>query len=716
MMPICCALSMSLPRRSSDTAAAARAPLGAAQLEKKLDDALDAVLSARRTAQPLALNLAPLERELQDFTLHWVAVIARTNGELAYQFASLAPTVLHKIDLSSAEAWIIHAMDTFDREGLYRGSAELKNVDAFIRAAHEHSQAATFEDANNVLGLFICGLAGRRLKLEAGSEAYTDTDAIHLPARIASEASRQQNFLMYKAMATHLWAQARYGTFNVDLLGKLGAYADAERALALYHYFETVRIDAIISRELPGLARELNVLRAGVDPPAGCSRLEKPEATAADSLALVTELYATFTPPRLSYMGKMRPDIAQAVRSARVAREKKELRAELADILEKKAPDQSSQQGAARYSIANVSNNDVSGGIELSLNGEPVAASEHVDQLLQSIAQDLGKIPDDYLLPAGKSANRKAHASDENADDAGAHADQDRDAVLYNEWDYKRRHYRKNWCVLRETDVQAGDAAFVENTVVKYALQVSQLRRTFEMLRGEDRWMKQQQGGDEIDLDAVISAYADMHTGVELTERLFIERHKAERDIAVMFMVDMSGSTKGWINEAEREALAILCEALEVLGDRYAIYGFSGITRKRCEIYRIKRFSEKYDDTVRRRIAGIQPHDYTRMGVAIRHLTALLNAVDARTKLLITLSDGKPDDYSDNYRGEYGVEDTRQALIEAHRGGVHPFCITIDREAREYLPRMYGAVNYTLIDDVGRLPLKVADVYRRLTS
>jgi hypothetical protein len=114
---------MSLPRRSSDTAAAARAPLGAAQLEKKLDDALDTVLSARRTAQPLALNLAPLERELQDFTLHWVAVIARTNGELAYQFASLAPTVLHKIDLSTAEAWIIHAMDTFDREGLYIAAA-----------------------------------------------------------------------------------------------------------------------------------------------------------------------------------------------------------------------------------------------------------------------------------------------------------------------------------------------------------------------------------------------------------------------------------------------------------------------------------------------------------------------------------------------------------------------------------------------------------------
>jgi len=160
----------------------------------------------------------------------------------------------------------------------------------------------------------------------------------------------------------------------------------------------------------------------------------------------------------------------------------------------------------------------------------------------------------------------------------------------------------------------------------------------------------------------------------------------------------------------------MLCEALEVLGDRYAIYGFSGITRKRCEIFRIKRFDEPYSGLVKSRIAGILPQDYTRMGVAIRHLTTLLNQVEARTKLLITLSDGKPDDYSDNYRGEYGIEDTRQALIEAHRAGIKPFCITIDREARDYLPHMYGQVNWTLVDDVARLPLKVADIYRRLTS
>jgi nitric oxide reductase NorD protein len=103
------------------------------------------------------------------------------------------------------------------------------------------------------------------------------------------------------------------------------------------------------------------------------------------------------------------------------------------------------------------------------------------------------------------------------------------------------------------------------------------------------------------------------------------------------------------------------------------------------------------------------------MGVTIRHLSRLLNEVDARTRLLITLSDGKPDDY-DNYRGTYGIEDTRQALIEAKREGIHPFCITIDTESRDYLTHMYGAVNFTVIDEVRQLPLKVSDIYRRLTT
>ena len=712
---------MSSPTRFSNAPAAGAsqgAKLTAAQLEERLDEALDPVLSSRRTAQPLAAKLAPLGRDLQDFALHWIAVIARTSGELAYRFAALAPDVLGRVDPPAAEAWIIHAMDTFDREGLYRGSAELNDVNTFMQASLHSEEAVTFEDASNVLRLFVCGLAGRPLKIELAAEAYTDTETLHLPARMCARASREQNFLLYKGLATHLWAQARYGTFNIDLTPQLAKFADPARALTLYNYLETTRLDAIIARELPGLARELTALREGAEPPRECARLRDAAASAADSLALVAALYdKNFEPPRLSYMGVLHPDIAQAVRASRLAREKKELQTELAKLLPDETTDTDAQPGgdqAPRYSVE-ATGDDTVAGFELSLDGEPVTPPAHVNELLHSIAQDLGEIPQEYLVPAsdGEHAQRKdggdaAESLQDPAPEEGT--------LFYHEWDYQRRHYRKSWCALREVDVNPADPDFIDATLTRYAVQVGQLRRTFEMLRGEDKWLKKQPAGDDIDLDSVITAFTDLRTGRELPEQLFQRRFKAERDIAVMFMVDMSGSTKGWINDAERESLVMLCEALEVLGDRYAIYGFSGITRKRCEIYRVKRFGEPYDQTVRRRIAGIQPQDYTRMGVAIRHLSALLNAVDARTKLLITLSDGKPDDYSDNYRGEYGIEDTRQALIEAHRGGIHPFCITIDREAREYLPRMYGAVNYTVIEDVARLPLKVADVYRRLTT
>jgi nitric oxide reductase NorD protein len=243
---------------------------------------------------------------------------------------------------------------------------------------------------------------------------------------------------------------------------------------------------------------------------------------------------------------------------------------------------------------------------------------------------------------------------------------------------------------------------------------LKQLRRAFEALRESDKRLYRQPYGDDIDLDAAVQSRADTLAGHESGERLFSATRKSERNIAVMFMVDMSGSTAGWINEVERESLALLCECLEVLGDRYGIYGFSGHSHTRCEIYRIKRIDETYGPDVRARIAGISPHGYTRMGVAIRHLAQRLRTVEARTKLLITLSDGRPDD-QDGYRGQYGIEDTRRALMEARFHGVHPYCITIDDRAREYLPHMYGPANFTLVDRVEKLPFNVSDIYRRLT-
>ncbi len=682
-----------------------------AELYKQLDYLLGPVLSSRRTAAPLASRLAPLPRMQQDFVLHWIEVIARSNYEMAYQFTAAAPAAYARLDPTAIDAWIIQAMDTYDREGLHRGSQIFRQIESWTPIA-AGTQVATFEEHAAVLELFVCGLAGRRLKLDTAGEPWTDTETLYLPTHIGTLPTKAENFNIYKILATLLWAQGRYGTFHADLAAACGTYDDPQRASALLSHLESLRLEARIARVLPGIARDMARLRGGsVD--RRCAALNAPDASVHDSLQLLAKFYGIMDAPRLAYRTALRTETV-SVRDARIKREQGELAAALAELAQAHdAGTKPAPETLERFRInAAATNTDDGLDFELRLDGAPVAPPGKVTQLIESILQDLGGIPDDYLH--GANLPPEAHAGeDEHADARKEHED---GVHLYNEWDHRRRHYRKNWCSLRELDISPASGSFVEDTLRKYRPQVSQLKRTFEMLRGEDKVLKRQAVGDDIDFDTLVAAYADLKTGHELADRLLTRRSRNERDLAALFMVDMSGSTRGWINDAEREALVMLCEALEVLGDRYAIYGFSGLTRKRCEIYRIKRFDEPYDDMVKQRIAGITPQDYTRMGAAIRHLTGILNAVDARTKLLITLSDGKPDDYSDQYRGEYGIEDTRQALLEAHRSGVKPFCITIDHEARDYLSHLYGPVSWTLVDDVKRLPLKVADIYRRLTA
>ncbi|MGB5716780.1 MAG: VWA domain-containing protein, partial [Gammaproteobacteria bacterium] len=465
---------------------------------------------------------------------------------------------------------------------------------------------------------------------------------------------------------------------------------------------------------------------------AAAEQLSQADAGVEDTLLWLQRLADTPVPAGTLYQGVMRPEAVVKVRAARIAADKQlfrlhllRLEQELLDIeeaLDEAGEDEQADGEAADlrrlpFELREVESKEDANGItyEMELDGKPIAPPDNVKGTMASIFQDLGEIPEEYLYAAGDGAYIAEDVGERSVEDVWKGTYHEEGAFLYNEWDYERQNYRKNWTVLRELEVSPLDDSFVADTLNKYRGLAGHLRRTFEALRGEDKLLKKQPYGDNVDIDALVESWADTTMGMEMSERVFTKMHKLERDIAVMFMVDMSGSTKGWINDAEREALVLLCESLETLGDRYAIYGFSGMTRKRCEVYRVKRFDEHYDDTVRGRISGIKPRDYTRMGVTIRHLSHLLNEVEARTKLLITLSDGKPDDY-DTYRGAYGIEDTRQALIEARRTGIHSFCITIDTEARDYLPHMYGAANYTVIDEVRKLPLKVSDIYRRLTT
>jgi nitric oxide reductase NorD protein len=705
--------------------------LNADQMEERLEPFLDPVLSSRRTAAGPARKLAGFERAQQEFVLRWVEIIARSNAEVAYQFADAISQAFQAMDEAAIEAWVIHAMDIYDKRGLHPAVSAISDVAGYVQQLHQRASGVSFEQVAPILQLFVRGLAGRELKFEPAPEVYTDTETLFLPPLLYRLPESRDNFQLYKAITVHLWAQTWYGTFRPEIVADLLAFRDPVKAAQWFYAAETLRLDGCIARELPGIHREMRRLRgqlgeAEVMPLLRryLEELQSPEASARDSLRIAKALYDAELPGPLCYQGQVFLDRVEAAVSLRREREKQLFRTALAQFVDENRerahpepldlvpevsvhPRSYDPEGAGE--IAGLS-------FELRLDGQPIAPPDDVQALMASIIQDLGEIPPDYLVPAGNGPYSLGQESQElRPEDVWKGTYHEEGAILYNEWDFKRGHYRKNWCVLRELDVHPQQDDFATHTLAKYSGLIKHLRRTFEVLRGEDKLLKRQTYGDDIDIDALVQAYADTRSGMELTDRLFVKRHKLERDIAVMFMVDMSGSTKGWINDAEREALVLLCEALETLGDRYAIYGFSGMTRKRCELYRIKRFEEPYSDLVQARISGIRPQDYTRMGVAIRHLARLLSEVEAKTRLLITLSDGKPDDY-DGYRGEYGIEDTRQALLEAKRQGIHPFCITIDKEGLDYLPHMYGMVNYTVLDEVRKLPLKVSDIYRRLTT
>jgi nitric oxide reductase NorD protein len=701
------------------------------EIEARLDEWLETEFTFHNVG-PVARALCRLARDDQDFVLDWIRRIASTHITLAFRFSQRAPELIKRLDRRAIEAWAVHLCDTYDRAGMYAAIHVADQVDGFVHVRSEHTAGALFDDIAPVLANFVRGLSGRRLRLEQNDAPYTDGERIFLPAITARFSRLEDNFKLAKAIVALLWAQTRYGTLRVDIQAVCANYPHPSRALSQFHALETLRLAACIERELPGLYRDMQRLTTALGetlPPewqAMGARLASPQARVEDSLALLDSAYALpdFTP--LCYQGELRPDAVAIARAARLDKEKARLRIKLAQLEEElrrhrddETPADDSHIPPAKAGFeAKARDEDGRLDFEITLDGAPIAPPDEVKQLLTSVWLDFGEIPPEYLVPAGEGEYDASLYAEQTADpDAvwqGTYHEEG--AELYPEWDHGRQHYRKNWCVMREKEVKPVYDDFYRQTLARHSGLVKGLRRAFEAMRDENRLLKRQAYGDEVDIDALIEALADARDGREMSDRLFVRLHRAERNIAVAFMVDMSGSTRGWVNEAEREALILLAEAMERLGDRYAIYGFSGITRKRCELFRIKTFDEAYSEEVKARISGIRPQEYTRMGFAIRHLTKLLNQVEARTKVLVTLSDGRPDDYFDVYRGVYGIEDTRMALIEARRSGIHPFCITIDKEARDYLPHMYGAARYIILDDVADLPFKVADIYRRITT
>ena len=330
-------------------------------------------------------------------------------------------------------------------------------------------------------------------------------------------------------------------------------------------------------------------------------------------------------------------------------------------------------------------------------------------------------------------------------------------SFLYDEWDYRMSDYRSRWCLLREKEMSEGDSSYFAATLDGYASLAAQIRRQFELMVPQGLLkMKRQQDGDELELDAVIEAMVDKRSGTSPSEKVYVRRNKVQRDVAVVFLMDMSASTAEAIDESrrladewdapddpleymfwlrsrrgegvrrsykrivdlEKESLVLLIHALETIGDTYGIYGFSGYGRENVDFFVIKDVQEALSDKVKRRIDKVSPLQATRMGPAIRHAVTKLDQLEARTKFLILISDGRPQDRGYSREGvekEYAIHDTRVALMETRRKGITPFCLTVDKEGHDYLRAMCQDMGYEVLADIHSLPRRLPTLYRRLT-
>ena len=319
--------------------------------------------------------------------------------------------------------------------------------------------------------------------------------------------------------------------------------------------------------------------------------------------------------------------------------------------------------------------------------------------------------PKEVLLSDDPPEARMVHGGGEGADGS--------EHIRYPEWDHRIQAYNDPGAIVRLLPAANGPQQWVDKTLAEHRSMLDAIRRRFEMLRRERTPLRRQLDGDDLDLEACIDARADFQAGHPMAQALYRSQKRTRRDMTIMLLIDISGSTDGWVSsgrrviDVEREALLLVCIALGAMGEPYAVQAFSGHGPQSVSVRTLKRFDEPYGNQVAMRIAALEPDQYTRAGTAIRHASATLMREPASQRLLLLLSDGKPNDV-DVYEGRYGVEDTRRAVIEAKLQGIAPFCLTVDRYAAAYLPGVFGANQYALLAKPSMLPTALLDWVQRL--
>jgi len=313
--------------------------------------------------------------------------------------------------------------------------------------------------------------------------------------------------------------------------------------------------------------------------------------------------------------------------------------------------------------------------------------------------------------------NREVSVPDESASGKPLSA-----TYLYPEWNYRSRSEDQSWVTLRERPPVLGDLKIIDNIVAQNQHLIARMKALLRAIRdGAAHRTRKLEEGDELDINAAVRAQIDIRLGIQPDPRIMMRSLRKTRDISVLVLLDLSRSMNFKIQDREHTALqmtqqvcVLFAEAIAAVGDPFALHGFYSDSRHFVEYFRIKDFDQPYDDGPKAGLAGMSGNRGTRMGAAIRHANHHLDLQKSSKKLLLILTDGEPSDVDAPDR-KYLHDDTKKAVEDAKRNGIHTYCISLDPAADQYVSRIFGAMNYMVVDHIKHLPEKVLLIYAGLT-
>ena len=669
------------------------------------------------------------------------------------QLATFLPGAIRVRNLLGAQAvlpWALRGADVM-QSGRTRGEAYFRlESEESLALLLENMQGYKLADRNRFLGILLEVWFGEGMELKESTWSpekgrpfmEMDGESMYFPAVMGN---REEAILAVLHAAGHM----RYGTFDRAAMKQMFADAkvpfpdddavswgpifsrfgeDSMRFQLIFDMCEDLRIESHLQKTIPNYFQRLitNARAARARHPESVEYYELAIATAEDALRAArgeAVRDARFAPlydssATLADAHRIAVDICAADGQKALYPRVTDGEAFAAAFLPGRGPNstrvahpqdnpdenEQSQPGAQEENQPDEQGED---------DSESPQESETGDQ------QDGGEKQESAGYGDTSGAAKRAESRPDGAQQGRGPADK---GVPYPEWDYRESRYKKNWSWVQEKRLGESNATETNRLMKQYSSALKRLKKAIQSQKPTRMSPKvKQMDGDEIDLNAVVEYVTEKISGRSPIPAIYRRREMRQREISVILLADMSTSIMqhlpeggGRLVDRIRAGVLLFAEGMEEVGDDYAIAGFCSKYRDNVSYYNIKDFGESYNDDVRSQIGGMSGRLATRMGAAIRHATKHFERVESRRRLLLLLSDGRPEDYDDGGDRRYLHEDTRMAVKEAVAKGVHPFCITVDTMANQYLPQIFGAGHYLVLDHINSLPNKLPEIYLKL--